>query len=31
MNRIIGVIEDKKDKLTALSDSIWDVPETAFT
>ena len=31
MNRIIGVIEDKKDKLTALSDGIWDVPETAFT
>ena len=30
-NRIIDVIESKKDKLTALSDSIWDKPETAFT
>ena len=29
--RITDVIESKKDKLTALSDSIWDQPETAFT
>ncbi len=29
--RICDVIESKKDRLTALSDSIWDWPETAFT
>lgn len=29
--RIIEVIESKKDKLTALSDAIWNCPETAFT
>ena len=29
--RINDIIESKKDKLTALSDSIWDCPETAFT
>jgi len=30
-SRINDVIEEKKEKLTALSDAIWDVPETAFT
>lgn len=30
-SRIDNIIESKKDKLTALSDNIWDVPETAFT
>ena len=30
-SRINDVIEAKKEKLTALSDAIWDVPETAFT
>lgn len=29
--RIIEIIESKKDKLTAVSDCIWDNPETAFT
>ncbi|MBR4036090.1 MAG: amidohydrolase, partial [Oscillospiraceae bacterium] len=29
--RICEVIDNKKDKLTTLSDSIWNVPETAFT
>ena len=29
--RINDVIESKKDKLTALSDGIWNNPETAFT
>ena len=29
--RINDVIESKKDKLTALSDAIWNNPETAFT
>lgn len=30
-NRVIDVIESKRDKFTALSDAIWDMPETAFT
>ena len=29
--RVIDIIESKKDKLTALSDGIWNTPETAFT